>query len=774
MPLRLNDSLHFFFGVAVTTIFNCFLFGLIVSCPAYLFAQSEFKLTQKQFEQTIKPLLAKHCGECHSGADANAGINFDEYQAIDNILDDDQKWETIAAQIKAGEMPPEDYEPLNPKDKPRLVDWIRSTLDLISCENSYPGVVTIRKLNRREYRNTIRDLLGVDVPAADDFPGDDVGYGFDNIADVLSLPPLLMDKYLDAAEIIAARAIPATGPLDLEIAGSNFKHQSKTNRVASGVLYMLTKDTAELELDFDSPGIYAFVVQAYGTRANGEYPQMTVLVDDQAIKTVEVQAVRRKPAWHGFKLDLGTAGAKRLQIRFENDFYEPRPIGSQDRNLYISKVVIRGPQKIDSPLGYLNFDDQSREEAQRFIEEFLPRAFRSTVSASQTKRFVQLFDSFVAAGDSFPLALQKVLQAVLISPQFLYKLEKPVEPDQTRELDSFERATSLTYFLWSSTPDDQLLALARQNRLLDAEVWAEQIRRVLDNPKSQALIDDFFAQWLNLELLSDLRPDPRSFPQVDAVLLRDMQTETKMLIADVLRNDGSLFDLLQSEFTYLNPRLAQHYSAEALPSDGFVKVKSPPQRSGLLTHASFLTLTSNPTRTSPVKRGKWIMENILGIDPPPPLANVIPLEDQDSSAGSLRERMRIHRTDPSCASCHATMDALGFALEHYDGSGKFRNHDNGFDIDARSELPDGVVLEGAVGLQNVLSTTYQEKVVRCFAEKLLTYAIGRGLRYFDRCAIDKIVARAKAGEYRISEFIKAVAESEPFLHRGTRKIGVQD
>jgi hypothetical protein len=412
-----------------------------------------------------------------------------------------------------------------------------------------------------------------------------------------------------------------------------------------------------------------------------------------------------------------------------------------------------------------------KDDAIAYLDQILPRLFRTQISDDLKSRYVTLFEDSRQRGESFHQSLQTVTQAALVAPQFLYKLQLPVPVGEIRSLNDFERGTALSYFVWSSTPDDELLELAKHNRLSDELIWRQQVGRLLEDTRSTALVDNFASQWLNLPLLEQLQPDPELFPTMDQQMLDDMATETKMVIGEIFRRDGSILELLQTDFSYLNRRLASHYSIEGIRSDSFQRVAlSDPNRSGILTHASFLSLTSNPNRTSPARRGKWIMENIWGEEPPPALPGVVPLDEQHESTCSLAERMMKHRADPNCAVCHTTMDALGFALENFDAVGRFRLRDGDLLIEASSELPDGQVIRGAAGLRELLRTVYQERFVRCFAEKMLTYALGRGLEYYDRPTVNQIVRRAADNDFRFSQFVMGVAESEPFLKRsGPRK-----
>ncbi len=730
---------------------------------------------QKQFDSTIKPMLKEKCGDCHWGVEATAGLGFDRYSRVEQVLDSHRRWEKVVEELKKKNMPPEDAEPLTQQDRALIIKWIDETLALVDCSTVRPGSVTIRRLNGIEYRNSVRDLLGVDYAPAADFPGDDVGYGFDNIADVMSLPPILMEKYLDAGEAIATRAIvdPDNPLVDVKLAAIGFHGNNEFTSTDQGVLSMYTNDTATKRVTLPMAGEYTVDVIAYGDQAGPEPVRMSLLLDDQLLDTVDVESKLRKPSTHRFIFQADVSAEHDLKIRFENDFLIDRKIGRQDRNLHVTEVHVRGPlleSTNDPQRPWLKLDVEDEPgSAQFFIQGFVRAAFRRTLDETDVSRFSGLYNARRNEGLSFYESIRIVTQAVLVSPEFLFRFEQPAE-NGIRELNGFELATALSYFLWSSTPDDELLSLAADNRLSDPEVFGQQASRLLASPRSEALVENFASQWLNLRLLASLQPDAEQFPDVNGELLADMQTETRMVVADIFRRDASILELLDSEFTFVNDRLARHYGIEVVIGDNntaeFRKIKlAGSGRLGVLTHASILTLTSNPDRTSPVKRGKWLMENILGDEPPPPLAEIKPLDDQTELTGTLRERMEQHRADPSCASCHATMDALGFAMENYDAVGRFRLLDEGLQIDAVSELPDGTRLDGAQGLQQQLRTTYRDKFVRCFTEKLLVYALGRGLRYYDRCAVEQIMEQAESQDFRLSAFIHAIVVSETYRKR---------
>jgi len=376
----------------------------------------------------------------------------------------------------------------------------------------------------------------------------------------------------------------------------------------------------------------------------------------------------------------------------------------------------------------------------------------------------------VQQGDSFEQGMQVALTAVLVSPHFLFRMEsdpKANDSNAIRDLNDYELATRLSYFLWSSMPDDELFQLAGQSKLRDDSILQQQIRRMLAELKSESLVQNFFAQWLNLRLLGDLTPDAKVFPAFDAELKTAMRRETELFAAAIVREDRSILDFISGRFTFVNARLANHYGLEGVDGDQFRRVEfTDKHRSGVLTQASILTLTSNPGRTSPVKRGKWVLENILGSPPPDPPPDAPDLEATQKSQpnASLRKQLEIHRTNAVCASCHKVMDQLGFGLENFDAIGQWRELDGKFKIDASGELPGGAKFNGPLELAKVLEKRRGE-FARCLSEKLLTFALGRELQVQDRCAVDKIVEDVAAQDYRFSALVVAIANSDPFRRR---------
>jgi hypothetical protein len=594
---------------------------------------------EQVFAERILPFLNTYCTKCHGGDEPKADLSLAAFRSTSAIGKERSTWEMVLEMTEHGEMPPEDQVQPSAEEREKFVDAVTEELSKFDCiGKQYPGRVTIRRLNRAEYNNTIRDLVGVGFRPADGFPSDDVGNGFDNMGDVLSMSPILMEKYLAAAETI-------------------------------------------------------------------------------------------------------------IESAFEN---------AESR----SRIVICQP------------DDRRNEEecARQILTRFATRAFRRPVADEELDRLIQLMNGSREHGAEYTQSLQLALQAVLTSSQFLFRVEldsEPDEPDATRELDDYELAARLSYFLWSSMPDDELFAIAAQNALRDDGVLPAQIRRMLADPKSESLVKNFAGQWLQLRSLPNMSPDPERYPEFDAALREAMRQETELFFQSVVDQDRSVLDFLDADYTFVNQRLARHYGLPDVEGDEFRRVSLTGQRGGVLTHGSILLLTSNPTRTSPVKRGKWILDNLLDQPPPPPPAGVEELNEEDDLLGSLRERMEQHRANPTCASCHKRMDPLGFGLENFDAIGGWRDLDGKHAIDASGILPSGEQFRGPKELMRILKTEKKDEFCRCLTRKMLTYALGRGLESYDRCAVDTIMERLAENDYRFSELVFGVVTSDPFRMRGS-------
>lgn len=756
-------------------------------CAAPLAAQQD---RQAEFNAKVQPLLKKACYDCHGEMDPQADLILTKYKTPQQILEGRKVWLNAVQKLRDNEMPPaEGKVKLSKTERMLLIDWLTDATSDIDCRGSpEPGRVTLRRLTRYEYRNSVLDLTGIDYEPAKDFPADDTGYGFDNIGDVLSLPPILLEKYLAAAEDIASKAIVAAGStklVDQRVYAQSMKFDGKpevlrTNGV-QGITFV-TNGVVALHFQFPHGGEYEVRIQAAGDFAGDELPKIGFLVDGKPDRTIEVKSHRQEPKEISFKRRFGK-GKHKLGIAFINDFFDkdaPDP-NKRDRNLILNYVHIEGP--LDGPLTKLPESHEKlinavpdgklspKEAAEKVIKRLASRAFRRPATPEEIDRLVKLAEKARAEGDTFEQGIQLALQAVLISPHFIYKVEMdpPGKEGQPRDLSEFEVATRLSYFLWNSSPDDELLLQGWKKTLLQGGNLEQQVRRMLKDPRSKALVENFASQWLELRSLDVRTPDASTFPAYDAKLKLAMRRETELFVWTVLREDRSIIDLLSADFTFVNEPLAKLYGIPGIEGEGFQRVATGNlHRGGLLTQASFLTVTSNPNRTSPVKRGKFILDNILGMPPPPPPPNVPELKEQELK-GTLRERMEQHRTNPICASCHQRMDPLGFALENYDGIGRWREKEGGSKVDASGKLPGGETFNGPDELRKLL-VARKDQFVECLAEKLLTYALGRGLEYYDQCAVDKIVKNVKAGDYRFSSLVLEVVRSDPFLKKGAKRI----
>jgi hypothetical protein len=691
--------------------------------------------------------------------------------------------------LRGLKMPPKNKPQPTREEREVVLAWLEAYTSGIDCSNPAvrtPGRVTLHRLNRAEYNNTIRDLLGLDLRPADQFPSDDVGNGFDNMCDVLSLPAILLEKYFDAAESIVATAIkvPELDAARQRRERDQLRAQGSANMNDYGTYAMFSEGSVHGTFQITRDGEYRIEVIAGADQGGSEKAKLQLTVVDQQ-ETIDVLAPADDPQPYSWKLKL-PAGEHEIEAAFINDFYDPSQSNPEerDRNLYVRAIDLIGP--LDVQLDELpevhrrivtaRPDDvgsrrQVRRAASEVLRPFISRAFRRPATDEDVNRYVEFVQLAVNNGEAYERGLQIAITAILVSPDFLFRLERdsdPNDPQAKRSLNDYELATRLSYFLWSSMPDDELFQVAKSGKLQEADVLDQQVRRMLADPKAWALSENFAAQWLNLRNLNDVAPDPQKFPEFNDELRRDMQRESLELFATVMREDRPITDFVDARYTFVNKRLAALYGLDVdVSDDEYRRVELvDPHRRGILTHASVLTLTSNPGRTSPVKRGKWILENILGTPPPDPPPNVPNLDVTQNAAPDLplRKQMELHRSDAVCASCHRQMDALGFAFENYDAIGRWRDGDSTGGIDASGELPSGEKFSGAVELIDVLGQRKQD-FARHLSEKMLTFALGRGLEYYDRCAVDEITKRLEENEYRFSAMILGIVHSDPFQMR---------
>ncbi len=772
--------------------FLCLFLTLLV--PPLRADEGAAKSKALTLPEPISPFLTRYCTGCHSGPKAKADLNFGSFPDEVSILRARKLWARVKDYVEQGDMPPEDKAQPSQEEADKFLSWIDSTLSKVDCTSQNdPGRITIRRLNRAEYNNTIRDLVGIDFQPADDFPSDDVGFGFDNIGDVLTLPPLLFEKYLEAAETIVSKAIvipsESKGPV------KTFEAESLSKR-AGGDVYsdwarvLASNGTIWSWHVFPSDGEYVLRARAFGDQAGDEPVRMAFVLDGETLETLTVKAVETDPQVFETRVQV-KAGFHPFGVSFLNDYYNPKAVNPQDRdrNLVVDYFEVEGPQGVSLaslPESHTRIlfktpgKDDKAEVTRDILERFATRAYRRPVSPGDVGRLMKFVDLAEQNGDSFERGIQLAVEAVLVSPQFLFRVElgrRPQgannrgngqKPPEAIPIGEFELASRLSYFLWSSMPDEELSSLARSEKLRVGDNLEKQVVRMLADPKSKALVENFADQWLQIRNLKTVNPDRERFPTFDDALRGAMMRETEMFFGAIIHEDRSVLDLIDADFTFVNERLAKHYGITGVSGDAFRRVAlKDGQRGGILTQASVLTVTSNPTRTSPVKRGKWILEQILGTPPPPPPADVPELDAQAKLSGSLRQRMEQHRANPSCASCHARMDPLGFGFENFDAIGAWRTTDSGAPVDSSGVLPSGQTFRGPKELKAILKARDKE-FARCLAEKLLTYALGRGVEYLDTCALDKIVDGTAKDEFRFSRLVLEIVKSDPFQKRKPR------
>ncbi len=630
--------------------------------PERLIAHAARPAPAPIYAKDVAPLFEKYCGNCHDAASAEGGVVLENLpepvnENLRSLL------HRVAQNLRSESMPPEgEPRPLE-AELEILSAWIEGATRTKEREPESP---VPRRLNRAQYNNTIRDLIGLDLRPADEFPSDDVGYGFDNIGEVLSTSPILVEMYLAAAE----RTIDAV---------------------------------------FQSPERRATIVNP--------------------------------PA------DFMPSVFRR---------YTP-PVRTPREN----KVLRTTPVAVDPEL-------VRQQRIYDILRAFADRAYRRPATHDELVRLLNIAISAEKDGETPQSALKLALQAVLVSPHFLFigaEPPQPASPDSPLHCPDFQLASRLSYFLWSSTPDDELLRLASQGALHRSNLLEGQVKRMLLDRRSRALAEQFASQWLETRRLASFTPDPKLFPDFDAPLKDAMLAEAGLFFASIVDEDRSVLDFLSADYTFVNERLARHYGLTGVVGPEFRRVSlQGTSRGGVITMASVLTATSSPTRTSPVKRGRWILENILGVPPSPPPAGVEALKEMPGPVSTFRQRIEQHRSNPDCASCHRRMDPLGFALENFDSLGKWRELDSGHEIDSAGRLPGGRAFRGPEELKTALASR-RDAFSRCLAEKMLTYALGRGVATAESRTVDRLVARLKRNGYRFSALVLAIVESEPFSNR---------
>jgi mono/diheme cytochrome c family protein len=729
-------------------------------------------------------MIDQYCVMCHSEALKTAGVVLEGVH-IDRVGDNTAIWEKVLRKFGTGQMPPPGLPRPEPETAAKFTSWLEGQLNANAVAHPNPGAPAIHRLNRLEYGNTIRDLLGLEVDVNTLLPGDDSGYGFDNIADVLSVSPVLLEKYMSAARKISRTAV---GAMDIPAEESEFlvPFGTPNNVRVSDDLPLGSRGGYAIHYNFPVDAEYVIRV----TMANG---------GDRGAKIDTRLPVKAGPQVIGVSYGSespmpelttrvanaagagpGGSGPPRLDLRM-NDVRVKLldPAAGGQRGVFSLSVL--GPYNPTGPgvtpsrtkIFVCTPAAPAQEEscARQILTNLAHHAYRRPVTTADVSPLLGFYQRGRQGGGSFDKGIESALRAVLVSPNFLFREEQDppgAKPGSVYKLTDYELASRLSYFLWSSMPDDELMDLAQKGRLRDSGVLDQQVHRMLADPKSKSLVTNFAGQWLFLRNVESDKKDKDAFPDYDQSLRNAFKTETEMLFGSVLDADGSLLDLLRANYTFVNERLAKHYDIPDVYGPAFRKVTlTDPNRFGLLGQGSLLTVTSLPNRTSVVQRGKWILENLLGAPPPPPPPDVPALKAHGSDGHlTLRQAMEQHRANPACSVCHVRMDPLGFALENYNGIGKWRvMDDTGAKIDATGTLPDGTTFNGPAGLTNLLLTGKRVDFVNTFTTKLMTYALGRGVESYDQPVIRSITRDAARDDYRMSTLISGVIHSAPFQMR---------
>jgi hypothetical protein len=834
------------------------------------------------FDARVRPFLAHNCVTCHNADLNTANLNLDGFTDEASAAKNPALWDKVRDKLVTGKMPPPGMPAPAKPDIAAVTSWIDGVLKTSGYSSDNPGRVMARRLNRVEYNNTIRDLLAVPLRPADEFPVDDSGYGFDNVADVLTVSPMLMEKYLAAAEKISCLAIygaalpdkptrlirllnrrspdaddvanstygiplpysmrgamygswvfPADAEYEFRLRIANFRggdvvvnSSNGPGRGAAGGQAAAGRGRGQTQTPGGQPPAPGALAQAgtpaqpgapvqLGAPAQGVAPagrrggrppvtpeqlrareeaarkaapprKLILTVDGAPIITEIVEGTTT------FGYDRGEytvrvpvkAGAHTLRASFPElaDLADPRQNINPDqrRALFADYLDIVGPYSPskEPPASYRKVfvcehapGKHTAECARKAIESVMRRAYRRPVTSAEVDAKYKLVALARKEGDSIDEGVRLALEAILVSPDFLFHIERdpkavPGVSANSHPLNDYELASRLSYFLWGSMPDAELSRLADQGRLREPGVLQKQVTRMMADPKASNLVDNFAAQWLQLRNLGRTKPDPQRFPTVDDELLDDMRKETTMFVSAIIQEDRSVLDFLDAPFTFVNGILARHYGISGVSGEDFQRVMlDGEQRGGLITQGAILTVSSYPTRTSPPVRGKWVLENLLGAAPPPPPANVPVLNETNlGKTVSMRERMEQHRKDSACSVCHNQLDPIGFGLESYDAVGAWRDKDGEVPIDTSGVLPDGQSFKGVKDLKEILRGR-SGAFAHNLTEKLLTFAIGRGLEPYDRRTVEDIVRKLEENGYRFSTLILEIVQSKPFEMR---------
>ena len=752
-----------------------------------------------------RALIDRYCVSCHSDRLKTAGLSLESLD-LRQIAQHKDAWEKVVRKVSAGAMPPAGAPRPAPTELAALVASLENSLDRAAAARPNPGRPVLHRLNRAEYGNAVRDLVALEIDPASLLPADELSHGFDNIGDALGLSPVLLERYLAAADTISALAV---GDPSLGAGSESFVARGDSHQIDHiDGLPLGTRGGLLIRRNFPLDGDYVLSAKLYRTnngftRGLASPHQVEFTIDGER---VFLHTIGGQDDWALLLANPASADSfdARLKVRVPVKA-GPHTVGvtfvekTGARNVTIYRPL-RGPvdsvdsdgvPKIDSVLIAGPFDASgpgdtpsrrriftcrpaaARDErtcATTIVSTLARRAFRRPVSQADIRQLMTFYDAGRTSRGTFEGGIQLALRRILADPAFLFRAERDpagVAPGAAYAISDLELASRLSFFLWSSIPDDALFRSAEGRRLRNTEELLAQVRRMLADDRSASLVSNFAGQWLQLRNLARVAPDPLEFPDFDDDLRRAFRRETEMLFESIVRDDRSILELLTADFTFVNERLARHYGIKGVTGSRFRRVAvADPARRGLLGHGSILAITSHPNRTSPVKRGKWILENLMGSPPPPPPPDVPAFDEKQDRARprTMRERMEEHRRTPACANCHRLMDPIGLAMENFDGIGGWRARDGGVRIDASTQLADGTTVNGVVELRDALLRR-PEVIVRTLTENLMTYALGRALTADDMPAVRAIMRDAARSNYRFSAIVTGIVTSAPFRMR---------
>jgi mono/diheme cytochrome c family protein len=789
------------------------------------------------FETIVKPFLAQNCFTCHGKKKQENDLNLQAFDSSASLVEHREQWDEVVGKLRRGEMPPLEEEQPPEDQRQAVAAWLARELNRIDAATPPdPGRVTARRLNRTEYNNTIKELLGVDLRPADDFPQDDAGYGFDNIADVLSLSPVLMEKYVTAADRVARLALfgpPAMEPTLIRLRSEGRKVvETRTIPASYDVTGLSLPNAFHAMHRVPVEGDYMVRVVLGGLRPKGSNAVTVALWVDN--KQIQIATHDQENA-ASFSTDRQDFGGQAVQMKIRMTagdhlvsvaiplIYEGLPASVagpnpstrpeapvveftppanvpperleqlrkrfEDAKAEVAKIPFNGVRvnavEIGGPYSYAKGPSRASLEkvytcghldghhvatcTPRIMTDLARRAFRRPVTTREVEKYIALAQSAQKEERSFEEGLTVGIQAILVSPDFLFRLERerPGTPSATAyKITPHELATRLSYFLWASMPDTELRRAADTGTLRDPQILAFQVRRMLRDPRAHALAEQFGGQWLQFRALESLTRDRDKFPEFEDYLRLSMRRETELFVETIIRSDRSVLDFINGRYSFLNERLARHYGIPNVVGPEFRQVDlTATPRGGVLTQGSVLAVSSYATRTSPVLRGKWVLDNLLNAPPPEPPADVPNLDETKiGTAASMREQLEEHRKNAICASCHRRMDPLGFGLENFDAVGAWRTMEGKFPIDASGQLPDGRRFSGPDELRTILSAD-RDAFARAITSKLLTYGLGRGLERYDTRTIKLIASRLPSYDYKFSGLVLEIVNSLPFQSR---------